>query len=182
MVSIDSGEELIGACFSNHPSGLMFYSDHGTLNDWMNQHGYGCHTFKWYFNLLILKSSSLYAYFLDRVNKDGEFVYIKYHFLADDGQHRFIWDKAICMTSEDPDYSKRDLHSAIERGEKISWTAHVLIMKPGEADPVKLGFDPFWCDKSLAKGSFPGLFSKLQKLFLNILIFCIDARAREARP
>lgn len=47
------------------------------------------------------------------------------------------------MCGEDPDFSKRDLYQAIEKGEKISWTAHVQIMKPEEADPTKLGFDPF---------------------------------------
>jgi len=32
--------------FSNH-AGLMFFSDHGTPDGWTNNHGYGCHTFKW---------------------------------------------------------------------------------------------------------------------------------------
>jgi catalase len=30
----------------NH-AGMMFFSDHGTPVGWRNQHGYGCHTFKW---------------------------------------------------------------------------------------------------------------------------------------
>jgi hypothetical protein len=25
----------------------MFFSDHGTPQGWRNEHGYGCHTFKW---------------------------------------------------------------------------------------------------------------------------------------
>ncbi|KAM0099725.1 hypothetical protein ACP6JE_005746 [Aspergillus fumigatus] len=77
------------------------------------------------------------------VNKRGEFVYIKYHFIADRGQKQSTADEAIQMCGEDPDFSKRDLYQAIEKGEKISWTAHVQIMKPEEADPTKLGFDPF---------------------------------------
>ncbi|KAH1440223.1 hypothetical protein KXV81_003186 [Aspergillus fumigatus] len=106
----------------NH-AGMMFFSDHGTPVGWRNLHGYGCHTFK--------------------VNKRGEFVYIKYHFIADRGQKQSTADEAIQMCGEDPDFSKRDLYQAIEKGEKISWTAHVQIMKPEEADPTKLGFDPF---------------------------------------
>lgn len=31
----------------NHAA-LMYFSDHGTPIGWRNQHGYGCHTFKWY--------------------------------------------------------------------------------------------------------------------------------------
>lgn len=90
-----------------------------------------------------------------RVNKDGEFVYIKYHFLKDGGQKQFTWDQAVRMSGEDPDYSKRDLWSAIERGEKITWTACVQIMKPEEADPTKLGFDPFDVTKVWPKKQFP---------------------------
>ncbi|KAF4277509.1 hypothetical protein KXV50_000010 [Aspergillus fumigatus] len=112
---------------ANTPEGnhakTMFFSDHGTPVGWRNLHGYGCHTFK--------------------VNKRGEFVYIKYHFIADRGQKQSTADEAIQMCGEDPDFSKRDLYQAIEKGEKISWTAHVQIMKPEEADPTKLGFDPF---------------------------------------
>lgn len=31
---------------ANH-AGMMFFSDHGTPDGWRNNHGYGCHTFKW---------------------------------------------------------------------------------------------------------------------------------------
>jgi catalase len=54
---------------ANHAR-LIFFSDHGTPQGWRNNHGYGCHTFKW-------------------VNTDGRFVYIKYHFVAKDGQKQF---------------------------------------------------------------------------------------------
>ncbi|KAL3417040.1 putative catalase [Aspergillus fumigatus] len=116
----------------NH-AGMMFFSDHGTPVGWRNLHGYGCHTFKY----------AIHTDDVSRVNKRGEFVYIKYHFIADRGQKQSTADEAIQMCGEDPDFSKRDLYQAIEKGEKISWTAHVQIMKPEEADPTKLGFDPF---------------------------------------
>ncbi|KAJ5227788.1 hypothetical protein N7489_008496 [Penicillium chrysogenum] len=119
----------------NH-AGLMFFSDHGTPAGWRNQHGYGCHTFKW-------------------VNASGEFVYVKYHFLVDTGQKQFNAEEALKYGGEDPDYSKRDLWSAIEKGEQISYTAHVQIMQPDEADPAKLGFDPFDVTKVWPKKQFP---------------------------
>ncbi|KAL3478176.1 catalase-like domain-containing protein [Aspergillus californicus] len=108
----------------NH-AGMMFFSDHGTPNGWRNIHGYGCHTFKW-------------------VNTDGNFVYIKYHFLADHGQKQFTADEALRYGGEDADYSKRDLWQAIEKGEQISWTAY-----------VQLGFDPFDVTKVWPKKQFP---------------------------
>ncbi|EEP79991.1 hypothetical protein UREG_04833 [Uncinocarpus reesii 1704] len=99
------------------------------------------------------------------VNGEGKFVYIKYHFLADHGQRQFTWDEAVRMSGEDPDYSKRDLWSAIENGEKISWTAHVQIMEPEEADAVKLGFDPFDVTKVWPRDRFP--MHEFGKLILN---------------
>jgi catalase len=82
-------------------------------------------------------------------------VYIKYHFLADDGQKQFTNDEATRLSGEDPDYSKRDLWQAIEKGEKVSWTAHVQVMDPEDADPEKLGFDPFDVTKVWPKSQFP---------------------------
>lgn len=120
---------------SNH-AGLMFFSDHGTPDGWIHEHGYGCHTFKW-------------------VNKDGKFVYIKYHFLAETGQKQLTEPEAIRISGEDPDYSKRQLWDAIEEGKEIVWKAHVQIMEPDEADANKLGFDPFDVTKVWPRGQFP---------------------------
>ncbi|KAH7628022.1 catalase-like domain-containing protein [Sordaria sp. MPI-SDFR-AT-0083] len=57
------------------------------------------------------------------VNQAGEFVYIKYHFMGKHGTKRFT-----------------DAEAA---GEEIEWTAYVQVMKPEDADPEKLVFDPF---------------------------------------
>ncbi|KAF3492093.1 uncharacterized protein GIQ15_01610 [Arthroderma uncinatum] len=99
------------------------------------------------------------------VNQEGEYVYVKYHFLADDGQRQFTRSEAVQMSGEDPDYSKRDLWSAIENGEKISWTAYVQVMKPEEADATKLKFDPFDVTKVWPRALFP--MHELGKLILD---------------
>ncbi|KAK2025898.1 catalase [Colletotrichum zoysiae] len=130
---------------ANH-AGLMFFSDHGTPVGWRFNHGYGCHAFKW-------------------VNKDGKFVYIKYHFLAKHGQKQFTDPEAVQMCGEDPDYSKRDLWEAIENGEEIEWTAHVQIMQPQDADPDVLGFDPFDVTKVWPRDKFP--MQEFGRLVLN---------------
>lgn len=130
---------------ANH-AGLMFFSDHGTPQGWRFNHGYGCHTFKW-------------------VNSNGEFVYIKYHFIAKHGQKQFTDSEAMQMCGEDPDYSKRDLWEAIEKGEEIEWTAHVQVMDPIQADPDKLGFDPFDVTKVWPRSQFP--MKEFGRLVLN---------------
>ena len=114
----------------------MFFSDHGTPDGWTNNHGYGCHTFKW-------------------VNADGKFVYIKYHFIAEHGQKQKTGPEAIGMSGIDPDYSKRELWTKMEIGQKVKWTAKVQIMEPEEADANKLGFDPFDVTKVWPRDQFP---------------------------
>ncbi|KAK4555826.1 hypothetical protein LTR86_007046 [Recurvomyces mirabilis] len=136
LLDYDATFDLLGCTPEGNHAGLMFFSDHGTPDGWINQHGYGCHTFKW-------------------VNKEGNFVYIKYHFIAEHGQKQLTEPEAIRISGEDPDYSKRQLWDAIEAGQEIKWTAKVQIMKPEEADPEKLGFDPFDVTKVWPRDQFP---------------------------
>jgi catalase len=104
------------------------------------------HTFKW-------------------VNAEGKFTYIKYHFIAKHGQKQFTQREATKMCGEDPDYSKRDLWEAIENGEEIEWTAMVQVMEPQDADPEKLGFDPFDVTKVWPRAQFP--MQEFGRLVLN---------------
>lgn len=114
----------------------MFFSDHGTPNGWIHINGYGCHTFKW-------------------VNKKGEFVYIKYHFIAKHGRKDFNYPESIRISGENPDYSKEQLWDLLERGEEVEWTCKVQVMKPEQADAEKLGFDPFDVTKIWPRDQFP---------------------------
>ncbi|EMC92419.1 hypothetical protein BAUCODRAFT_288212 [Baudoinia panamericana UAMH 10762] len=146
FLDYDATFDLLGATPEGNHAGLMFFSDHGTPDGWVNEHGYGCHTFKW-------------------VNKEGKFVYIKYHFLAKHGQKQLTEPEAIRISGEDPDYSKRQLWELIEAGQEVEWTAKVQIMQPDEADPEKLGFDPFDVTKVWPRGQFP--MHEFGKLVLN---------------
>lgn len=89
------------------------------------------------------------------MNKDGQFVYVKYHYINTEGQKQFTWPEAVQMSGEDPDYSKRELWATIERGETPTWIMKVQIMRPEEADPEKLGFDPFDVTKVWPRSLFP---------------------------
>ncbi|KAK0883501.1 hypothetical protein LTR87_002777 [Friedmanniomyces endolithicus] len=146
FLDYDATFDLLGATPEGNHAGLMFFSDHGTPDGWINEHGYGCHAFKW-------------------VNKKGEFVYIKYHFLAKHGQKQLTEPEAIRISGENPDYSKMQLWDAIEAREEVEWTAKVQIMKPEEADAEKLGFDPFDVTKVWPRKEFP--MHEFGKLVLN---------------
>jgi catalase len=136
LLDFDATFDLLGCTPEGNHAGLMFFSDHGTPGGWINQHGYGCHTFKW-------------------VNKDGNFVYIKYHFIAKHGQKQLTASEAVRISGVDPDYSKRQLWEAMEQGKEVEWTAMVQVMQPNDADPEKLGFDPFDVTKVWPREQFP---------------------------
>lgn len=89
------------------------------------------------------------------MNKDGGFFYVKYHYINNEGQKQFTWPEAVRKSGEDPDFSKRDLWAAIERGETPTWTMKIQIMRPEEAEPAKLGFDPFDVTKVWPRTRFP---------------------------
>lgn len=146
LLDYNSLFDLLGQTPEANHAGLMFLSDHGTPNGWRYNHGYGCHTFKF-------------------ANADGKFVYIKWHFRAEHGQKQFTMPEATKMCGEDPDYSKRDLWDTIEKGEPVAWKAHVQVMQPDEADPQKLGFDPFDVTKVWPRTQFP--MQEVGRLVLN---------------
>ncbi|EKG22516.1 Catalase [Macrophomina phaseolina MS6] len=146
LLDYDALFDLLANTPEGNHAGMMFFSDHGTPQGWRSNHGYGCHTFKW-------------------VNADGQFVYIKYHFIAKHGQKQFTEPEAVRISGEDPDFSKRDLWRAIEQGEEIEWTAHVQVMQPHDADPDKLGFDPFDVTKVWPRAQFP--MQEFGRLVLN---------------
>ncbi|KAK8040838.1 hypothetical protein PG994_013845 [Apiospora phragmitis] len=83
------------------------------------------------------------TFFVLRIAAHADFIADHADFIAKHGQKQFTYDEAIRTMGEDPDYSKRDLWEAIERGEEPEWTTKVQIMEPEDADPEKLGFDPF---------------------------------------
>ena len=101
----------------------------------------------------------------NNLSQAGDFVYIKYHFLAKHGQKQLSQPEAIRISGENPDYSKQQLWEAIENGQEIEWTAKVQVMKPEEADPLKLGFDPFDVTKVWPRGDFP--MHEIGRLVLN---------------
>ncbi|KAF2771367.1 heme-dependent catalase [Teratosphaeria nubilosa] len=113
LLDYDATFDLLGCTAEGNHADLMFFSDHGTPDGWVNEHGYGCHT--------------------------------------SNGSTRM----ASLYIRRNPDYSKEQLWEGIENGQEFEWTAKVQIMKPEEADPEKLGFDPFDVTKVWPRGQFP---------------------------
>ncbi|MGH9103551.1 MAG: catalase [Acidimicrobiales bacterium] len=112
----------------------ILMSDRGTPRTLRNQNGYGSHTFMW-------------------VNAGGERFWVKYHLKTEQGIECFTDAEAAAMTAQDPDFHRRDLWEAIERGDHPSWRLEMQIM-PFE-DAADYRFNPFDLTKIWPHGDYP---------------------------
>ena len=94
---------------------MILYSDRGTPKSARFMNGYGSHTFSTW-------------------NAKGERFWVKFHLITKQGNQTFTDAEALKMTAEDPDYSSRDLQTAIKAGDFPKWTMYWQIMPEAEAD------------------------------------------------
>ncbi|XP_030759919.1 catalase [Sitophilus oryzae] len=113
---------------------LFLFSDRGIPDGYRHMNGYGSHTFK-------------------LVNKDGEYVYCKFHYKTDQGIKNLDSKTAADLSGSDPDYSIRDLHNAIANGNYPSWTFYIQVMTPSQATTYK--HNPFDLTKVWSHSEFP---------------------------
>ncbi|KAB2335732.1 catalase KatA [Bacillus mesophilum] len=108
--------------------------DRGIPASLRTMNGYGSHTFKW-------------------VNSEGDAVWVKYHFIADQGVKNMDPQLAAKIAGEHPDYHTEDLFNAIESGDYPSWTLKVQIMPVEDANTYR--FDPFDVTKVWSHKDYP---------------------------
>ena len=108
--------------------------DRGIPATYRHMNGYGSHTFKW-------------------VNAAGEAVWVKYHFISDQGVKNMSSELAAKLAGENPDYHTEDLFQAIEKGDYPSWTLKVQIMPLEDAKTYR--FDPFDVTKVWSHKDYP---------------------------
>lgn len=108
--------------------------DRGIPATFRHMNGYGSHTFKW-------------------VNEDGQAVWVKYHFISDQGVKNMSNELAAKLAGENPDYHTEDLFNAIEKGDYPSWTLKVQIMPLEDAKTYR--FDPFDVTKVWSHKDYP---------------------------
>ncbi len=95
-------------------------SDRAIPRSYRMMEGFGVHTFR-------------------LVNAGGDAVFVKFHWKPKLGVHGLAWDEAQKIAGMDPDFHRRDLWEAIERGEFPEWELGLQIIDEGKAD--QLGFD-----------------------------------------
>ncbi|WP_306366768.1 catalase [Nocardiopsis sp. CC223A] len=108
--------------------------DRGVPKNWRHMDGFSSHTYQW-------------------INAEGKRVWVKYHFLTDQGNDFLTQDEADRLAGADGDAHRRDLFEAIERGEYPSWTLKVQIMPLEDAATYR--FNPFDLTKVWPHGDYP---------------------------
>ena len=112
----------------------ILMSDRGIPDGYRHMHGYSSHTFS-------------------LINASGELTYVKWHFRTNQGVKNLLPEVAEQLAGNDPDYSQRDLHHAIERGEFPSWTVQIQVMPESEIGKFK--YNPFDLTKVWPHGDYP---------------------------
>jgi catalase len=77
--------------------------------------GFGVHTFRF-------------------VNAAGDSTFVKFHWKPAQGLQSVVWNEAVKINGADPDFHRRDLWDAIERGDYPSWELGVQLFDDEFAD------------------------------------------------
>lgn len=102
-------------------------SDRGIPRNLRSIQGFGIHTFR-------------------LINEKNEAYLVKFHWTPKQGVAQVVWDEALKLNGKDPDFHRRDLHDAIDRGNYPEWELGAQIFTEEEAakwdfdvlDPTKL--------------------------------------------
>ena len=113
---------------------MILMSDRGTPFSYRNMHGFGSHTYS-------------------LINNANEKVWVKFHFITQQGIKNFMGSDASAMRGVDPDHAQRDLVEAIERKDFPKWTLKIQIMTNEQAKDFK--FNPFDVTKVWSHVEFP---------------------------
>lgn len=73
------------------------------------------------------------------IDKDGKRTFVKFHFIPELGVHSLVWDEALKLAGQDPDFHRRDLYEAIEAGSYPKWKFGIQCIADGDED--KFEFD-----------------------------------------
>ncbi|MBE7366809.1 catalase [Ramlibacter pallidus] len=123
---------------------MWLMSDRGLPRSYRMMEGFGVHTFRF-------------------INTRGGSCFVKFHWRPKLGKHALAWDEAQRIAGKDPDFLRRDLWDAIERGDCPEWELGLQIVDEDRAG--KLGLDLLDATKLLPEELVPILWAG--RLVLN---------------
>src|SRR5687767_205552 len=123
---------------------MWLMSDRAIPRSYRMMEGFGVHTFR-------------------LVNAEGKSSFVKFHWKPLLGVHSVAWDEAQNISGKDPDFHRRDLWEAIERGDFPEYEFGVQIVP--EEDEHKFEFDLLDPTKIIPEEIVP--VERIGKLTLN---------------
>jgi catalase len=99
---------------------MWVMSDRGIPRSFSMMEGFGVHTFR-------------------LINAQGKSTFVKFHWKPVLGVHSLVWDEAVKIAGQDPDFHRRDMYDSIEAGNFFEWELGVQLLP--EADETKFDFD-----------------------------------------
>lgn len=99
---------------------MWVMSDRAIPRSFRFMEGFGVHTFR-------------------LVTADGKSTFVKFHWKPKLGMQSVVWNEAVKINGADPDYHRRDLWDAIEKGAFPEWELGVQLFDDAFAD--KFAFD-----------------------------------------
>jgi catalase len=119
-------------------------SDRAIPRSYRMMEGFGIHTFRF-------------------VNAEGKSTFVKFHLKPKLGTHAVVWDEALKISGNDPDFHRRDLWENIENGNFPEWEFGVQLVP--EEDEHKFDFDLLDPTKIIPEELVP--VTKIGRLVLN---------------
>ncbi len=112
---------------------MWVLSDRGIPRSFRHMEGFGVNTFRF-------------------VNARGQARFVKFHWKPKLGVHSLVWDEAQKLNGKDPDFHRRDLWDAIERGDYPEYEFGVQMIE--EEDEFNYDFDildptKFWPEEQV---------------------------------
>jgi catalase len=123
---------------------MWVMSDRALPRSFRMMEGFGVHSFRF-------------------INEHGQARLVKFHWKPLLGVHSVLWDEAQKISGQDPDFHRRDLWEAIDRGDYPEWEFGVQMVE--EADEQRFDFDLLDATKIIPEELVP--VKRIGKLTLN---------------
>ncbi|TAJ83073.1 catalase [Reyranella sp.] len=113
---------------------MWVMSDRALPRSFATMEGFGVHTFR-------------------LVDAEGGSRFVKFHWKPMKGVCSLVWDEAQLLCGRDPDFNRRDLFEAIERGDFPEWELGIQVVEL--ADEHKFAFDLLDATKIIPEEQVP---------------------------
>jgi catalase len=108
-------------------------SAHNNFWDFMQMHSEATHMFMWTMSdraiprsYRMMQGFGVNTYTLK--NAKGERHFVKFHFTPELGVHSLVWDEALKLAGQDPDFHRKDLMEAIDNGVFPKWKFGIQVI------------------------------------------------------